>query len=161
MPAAAGTGYNLAVTARRAREDEWERVKELRLRALRDEPSAFHSRYEDEVAEPDEGWRAWLGRDPIYVAGDYDAICGAYVREDGEAQLIAMYVLPEARRRGLGRALIAAVEDWARDQRHARVFLNVMDGNDAARALYESCGYRSTGIRRADDPRSLEFAKTL
>jgi GNAT superfamily N-acetyltransferase len=149
------------MTARRALPDDWERVKELRLRALREEPNAFHSRYEDEVEETDEEWRDWLGRTAVFVAGDYEAICGAYVREDGCAQLIAMYVLPDARGRGLGRALVAAVEDWARREGHPRVFLNVMDGNDAARALYESCGYRSTGVRRSDDPRSLEHAKTL
>lgn len=147
--------------ARRARPDEWGRIKALRLRALREEPNAFHSRYEDAVEQSDDEWRDWLGRAKLFVAGDYDAICGAYVRDDGEAQLIAMYVVPEARGRGLGRALVAAVEDWARAQGHARVFLNVMDGNAAARALYDSCGYESTGERRPDDPRSLEFAKTL
>jgi GNAT superfamily N-acetyltransferase len=148
------------MTARRARPEEWERVKELRLRALREEPTFFRARYEDEVAEPDEEWQAWVEKDPVFVAGECEAICAAYLRDDGDAQLIAMYVPPETRGRGYGRALVDAVETWARDEGHARVRLNVLETNEAARTLYESCGYVMTG-RLEDDPNALVLAKTL
>ena len=154
-------GQDYSGIARRAAPDDWERVRDLRLRALRDEPDAFHARYEDEAEEPDEEWWNWIERAPIFVAGDYEGICGAFVRDDGDAQLIAMYVLPEARGRGHGRALVAAVEEWAGGEGIERVTLYVMEPNAHARRLYESCGYEPTGERREDDPRSVLFARTL
>jgi RimJ/RimL family protein N-acetyltransferase len=51
------------------------------------------------------------------------------------------------RRRGVGRALMAAAEDWARSVGILKVELHVFPGNSAAIALYESLGYRREGLR--------------
>ncbi|HVV50990.1 MAG TPA: GNAT family N-acetyltransferase, partial [Polyangia bacterium] len=47
-----------------------------------------------------------------------------------------------ARRRGLGRRLVAAAADWARAQRAVEVVLTTWAGNAAADAFYERLGYR-------------------
>lgn len=52
-----------------------------------------------------------------------------------------MAVLPAARGRGVGRALMLAVEDEARRRGACKVTLEVLSGNTAARALYASLGY--------------------
>jgi GNAT superfamily N-acetyltransferase len=57
------------------------------------------------------------------------------------AGLTAMEVDPEYRRRGLGSSLIAAVAEWAWKQGARSVYLQVGEGNDAARKLYESAGF--------------------
>jgi len=50
-------------------------------------------------------------------------------------------VLPAARRRGVGRALLAAVEARARARGCCKITLEVLDRNDPARALYASVGF--------------------
>jgi GNAT superfamily N-acetyltransferase len=53
-----------------------------------------------------------------------------------------LVVTPEARGRGIGRALMKAVERYAYEQGYARLLLNVVDSNLAARHLYASQGFR-------------------
>jgi GNAT superfamily N-acetyltransferase len=43
--------------------------------------------------------------------------------------------------RGAGRALLAAGEEWAREQGYRLITLNVFEGNARARALYTRIGY--------------------
>ena len=42
---------------------------------------------------------------------------------------------------GVGRALMAHAERWARERGHARITLSVFEGNTRARALYERTGF--------------------
>ncbi len=51
-------------------------------------------------------------------------------------------VAPEAEGRGVGRALMAAAEDWARGRGYRLLSLHVFEGNVRARALYERLGYQ-------------------
>ncbi|CAN0065876.1 unnamed protein product [Phaeothamnion confervicola] len=55
-------------------------------------------------------------------------------------------VLPEARRRGLARRLLAAAEEHARRRGAARCRLDVLVGNSAARQLYLSAGYEEEAV---------------
>jgi ribosomal protein S18 acetylase RimI-like enzyme len=58
------------------------------------------------------------------------------------AHVEAIAVTPEAERRGVARALMDAIETWARRRGYTWVTLNVFDGNTRARALYDSLGYQ-------------------
>jgi len=71
---------------------------------------------------------------------------------DGVATGIAAYdadwvgfrgieVEPSARRRGLGLAVMAALLDWGAAQGATTAYLQVLDGNDPALALYEGLGF--------------------
>lgn len=51
-----------------------------------------------------------------------------------------IYVLPEARRKGIAKALFVAVEDWARQMKAVRLDLHVWDFNRDALALYHAMG---------------------
>lgn len=64
-----------------------------------------------------------------------------------EAELGDMAVLPEMRRRGLGRWLLdgALAEAARRGAKH--VFLEVRQSNAAARSLYERAGFEAAGTR--------------
>jgi ribosomal protein S18 acetylase RimI-like enzyme len=62
-----------------------------------------------------------------------------------------LYVLPEGRRLGLGRALVEAALEAARERGCVRIELDVDEDNEPALALYQSCGFRldSKGPSRA------------
>ena len=65
----------------------------------------------------------------------------------GEAELITIAVDPSARRRGLGRALLAAFEARARVLAAETAFLEVAEDNAAALGLYRATGWTETGRR--------------
>jgi len=52
------------------------------------------------------------------------------------------------RRRGIGTALMAAAEDWARSARIGKLELHVFPYNEPALRLYEKLGYEREGLRR-------------
>jgi putative acetyltransferase len=49
---------------------------------------------------------------------------------------------------GVGRALMATAEEWARENGIRKIFLGVFTKNDRARALYDRLGYEVEGIER-------------
>ena len=61
-------------------------------------------------------------------------------------------VAPAARGRGVGRALLAAAERWAREQGYRMLTLNVFLKNEKARALYEDLGYEAETVRHVKNP---------
>lgn len=67
---------------------------------------------------------------------------------DDEAEVLTLAVLPDARRRGRGLALMHAALATCRDRGVSDVFLEVAADNDAARALYQSLGMIESGRRR-------------
>ena len=52
------------------------------------------------------------------------------------------------RRSGIGTALMAAAEDWARSAHVRKLELHVFPYNEAAIRLYEKLGYEREGLRR-------------
>jgi ribosomal protein S18 acetylase RimI-like enzyme len=145
------------VRIERLRETDWERLRAIRLSALRSDSSAFGTTYAQCSPWPESRWREQLrvlttfvamdgGRDVAMVRGvEHESVAtGVY--------LISMWVAPESRRRGLGRSLITAVCDWARSIDRLDVFLDVREHNIPAIALYEANGFRPTGRRTPEPP---------
>lgn len=66
----------------------------------------------------------------------------------GEAEILTLAVLPSARGRGLGRALMQAAADHAVTLGAANLFLEVGSENPAALALYTSLGFQRVGARK-------------
>ena len=73
---------------------------------------------------------------------------GVLMLGPGEAQLLNLSVVPEARRQGLGRALLAQFIADAQGLSAEQFFLEVRAGNVEAIALYEAAGF-SPVARRA------------
>jgi ribosomal protein S18 acetylase RimI-like enzyme len=148
---------------RRIEPEEWEQLRAIRLNALADAPEAFGSTLEREREYADDVWREWArdGADGAtelcLVASEGDALVGMAVGfvEEGRdhAHLVAMWVAPDVRRRGIGRRLVSEVVAWARARGLAAVKLDVTVDNDAARRLYEACGFRLTGKTGPFGPR--------
>lgn len=133
--------------------DDWPTWRELRLAALAEAPYAFGTRLVDWQGDGDqaERWRAWLG-----IPGSFHVVAmldgrpvgmasGLPTGEDGVVELMAMWVSPTVRGRGVGDRLVGAVERWARNAGAEVVRLAVAQGNEAAAALYQRHGFDRTG----------------
>lgn len=70
----------------------------------------------------------------------------AYLPFDAELQSIS--VLPESRRQGLARGLLAWLSDHARRRGAEKLLLEVRESNLAARRLYARAGFAVDGQRR-------------
>ena len=77
-----------------------------------------------------------------------------------DAHLEELYVVPERRGLGLGRALLEAAMDHARERGAARIDLNTSEDDVAAQALYASAGFTNRE-RAADGPTMLYYEREL
>ena len=66
-------------------------------------------------------------------------------RGDGVWYLGLLTVRPDVQDRGLGRALLAAAESYARERGGRRITMTVLSGRDVLMGWYERRGYRKTG----------------
>jgi tRNA threonylcarbamoyladenosine biosynthesis protein TsaB len=66
----------------------------------------------------------------------------------GEAEILTLAVAPEARGKGLGRALLNAAIAEARRRGAGAIFLEVGTDNPAALALYAALGFANVGSRK-------------
>ena len=146
------------VVVRRVRPDEVAEFKAIRLRALADTPDAFGQTLAQAEAMPESLWlervaRGAAGAESVLLVAvdrttdEWLGMTGSYF-EDGQpeiANVVSVWVAPEARRRGVGRRLQAAAQAWAvfRGAREQRLW--VTDTNEAARALYLAEGFTLTG----------------
>ena len=173
---------------RAVREDEWPAVRELRLASLRDEaaPIAFLDTYEQAAERPDGFWQdrarnaavgeaarqfvavgpdgRWAGSVVALVeeAGTEDFF-GRPVRER-QAQIVGVYVRPEARGIGVTEALFEAAVEWARGLAGLeRVRLHVHEDNARAAAFYRKFGFVPTGeaVPNPGDPSKQDLEMVL
>lgn len=87
--------------------------------------------------------------DGVYLVG-YRAgvpVCGGGIKRlpDGTCEIKRMYVVPAARRSGVARQLLAALEDAARGLGYRIVRLDTGIRQPHAQAFYEASGYRRVG----------------
>lgn len=132
----------------------------LRLDGLERHPEAFGASWEDEAARQLAWFAERLEANAVFGAWEAGALAGTAgllvpttpkLRHKGT--LWGMYVRPDARRSGLGAALLAAVLDHARGAVE-EVGLTVGAANAAARRLYEAAGFTAYGV----EPRALKVA---
>lgn len=148
----------MAPRIRRARREDWERLRDLRLLALRTDPLAFGSRFADELAFPPSRWieradhganssnaSTWVAEPP---RGE---LLGLVVvsRIEATDHLFSMWVAPEVRGEGIGGCLLDRAVGWARGAHgNPPIFLDVNPKQTAAVRLYRSRGFRPTGRQR-------------
>ena len=153
---------------RRARADEWEALREIRLAALADSPHAFGSTLAEERDADEARWRGWItgegwvGAVATFVADGAGPLLGmatGFQPDDRPTVgwLFAMWVRPERRGEGIGRQLVAAVEEWAASLDIDQLLLHVTEGNDGAVRFYASCGFVGT----SDAPEPLREGSDL
>jgi GNAT superfamily N-acetyltransferase len=156
------------VRVRRVLASEGDRLRALRLEALQDPAAgiAFLETHDSAAARPGSFWderaagaalspsaaqfvaelgSAWIGTVTILVPEPAIPDYFGRVREPGTALLVAVYVAPEHRRRGVLDRLIDAGAGWAQAQGCGILFLDVHEDNARARAAYARLGFVPTG----------------
>jgi ribosomal protein S18 acetylase RimI-like enzyme len=134
-------------TLRATNENDWKDLKEIRLAALLDSPTAFAVSHATAAAYSDAEWRerASPARQPRYVLAWHDlkpvGMVGDAFDADGIYTLIAMWVAPMARGAGIAERLVAAVQARARAAGQGCVQLSVVPDNRAAVRLYRKMGF--------------------
>lgn len=119
---------------------------DLELLSQREPGAGLAADYLERVAEGNFFFVAAIGDE---VAG----YVGLDTAEDNELrpEMRTLYVYPEFRRQGLGKALSRAVEDIAAEQGFDEVNLGVDPENPAAIPMYISLDYTPTGDHRTVD----------
>jgi ribosomal protein S18 acetylase RimI-like enzyme len=147
----------VSMLVRRLTGDDLDALWMIRLQALRDSPKAFGSTYEETVARGKESFRQRLGQgNDMFYLGAFDGpligIVG-FFREEGiknrhKGYVVSMYVLPERRGQGVGKALVQ--ELVARAKQIAgleQLLLAVVTTNRTASQLYRSLGFEVYGTQ--------------
>ncbi|HEV8401822.1 MAG TPA: GNAT family N-acetyltransferase [Candidatus Limnocylindrales bacterium] len=139
---------------RRVRPDDWQALRDVRLRALASDPDAFGGTLAEGLARPDEDWqvRAASTETVTFVAEATDGFVGMgsvgpAPDRPGIAAIYGMWVAPETRGQGIGGALMDSLEGWAREAGYGDIGLGVTTTNAAAIRLYEARGYTDIGER--------------
>ena len=96
--------------------------------------------YNDPVAD----FRFAMGKPGSDILVSEDITGSVMVGHDGHrGWLYYVAVAPSERRRGLGRALVAAAEEWLRQRGVPKVHLMVRETNQAVASFYQRLGYDS------------------
>lgn len=144
------------IEIRPLRPELWETHKRLRLAALADAPYAFTTQLADVAARPDQEWQAVTARraaDPdgvtffAYVAGAPCAMAACLVSELG-AEMLAVWVAPAQRHRGVAQALVTYAAAWARGRGASTLIVGVYADNAPAITFYQRAGFQLTGAER-------------
>ncbi len=111
--------------------------------------AAIHARCFDDTPRPWSGdeFAALLALETTLLAARVGGFALGRVAGP-ETELMTLAVLPEMRRQGLARTLLADFEAEARMRGAEEAFLEVAETNAVARALYGGAGYVSAGFRR-------------
>ncbi|KMO98366.1 GNAT family N-acetyltransferase [Streptomyces roseus] len=175
---------------RAVRADEWEKVKELRIAALKDPaaPVAFLETLDQAESRTDEFWQdrakrashgrnarqfvaeapdgEWVGSVTVLVEEGGIPDFFEWVVEQTQGHLVGVFVRPEQRGTGLTERLFAAALEWAwslEGPALERVRLFVHEDNPRAAAFYQRFGFRASGhvVPVPADPASKEFEYVL
>lgn len=137
----------------------WAEFRALRLQALRDDPTAFGSSYEESLDEPEAFWRGRLEDaqrkvENITLFAEIDGrlvgMLGAFrrfrIKTKHVATVFGVYVDPAARGQGVARQLMQALlDEIALKPEIVKLELTVNTENPAALALYRHFGFAIIG----------------
>lgn len=158
------------IDCRRLDPERAQEFAALRLRGLNEHPADFGEDATEFAATSVEAHRQRLAPRPenavvfgAFVGGELVGIGGLYRRADRQkvrhrAELFGMYVEPEARRRGVGQALLGALIQYGQGMDEMKILgLGVVATNAPAERLYKRMGFVTWGV----ESRALLVGRTF
>jgi RimJ/RimL family protein N-acetyltransferase len=141
-----------ALSTRRLTPDDWREWREIRLEALKKNPEAFTSSYEEEAGKPDDFFKLRL--EDSYVVGAFDktmlvGVMGfstfPQLKKKHRGFFWGVYVQDAYRKHGAGQSLITQALAYAQGKA-ALIECGVLIANAAAKKLYERNGFEQSAI---------------
>ena len=134
-------------------------VRRARIEEIRPLAGEYKREQESDFGEPTDpplpqGGIFWLASDPDGTTLGYAA---GTLRQSG-CTIGPVFTRSTARRRGVGEALLRAIQDWAGDTRVPVVEISVAEANHAGRAFLESLGYEPRRVLMSLTPAAPRIA---
>ena len=101
------------------------------------------SQYKEEFSSPTRHFVVALDDEQNIIG-----YAGVFAPGGAEADVLTVGVVPSHRGKGIAKALIALITDWAKAQGSTAMMLEVKTDNTDAIGLYESLGYSKLNIRK-------------
>ena len=101
------------------------------------------SQYKEEFSSPTRHFVVALDE-----AQNMVGYAGVFAPGGAEADILTVGVVPLHRGKGIAKALMALITDWAKAQGSTAMMLEVKTDNTDAIGLYESLGYSKLNIRK-------------
>lgn len=101
------------------------------------------SQYKEEFSSPTRHFVVALDAEQSIIG-----YAGVFAPGAAEADILTVGVVPEHRGKGVAKALIALITDWAKEQGTTAMMLEVKTDNTDAIGLYDSLGYSILNTRK-------------
>ena len=101
------------------------------------------SQYKEEFSSPTRYFVVALNEQQSIIG-----YAGVFAPGQAEADVLTVGVVPEYRGKGIAKALMALLTDWANAQGSTAMMLEVKTDNHEAIRLYESLGYLKLNVRK-------------
>ncbi len=130
---------------------KWKDYRDLRLEALKKEPTVFGSSYNEEKDRTEEEWKKRTGDVLFALSEDTPVGMVVYIYENKIkakhiANIFGLYVSEKYRGMGIGKKLIDSVLEKIKENNAiSKIKLTVNSEQKAALKLYESCGFKVVG----------------
>ncbi|MEG0489306.1 MAG: GNAT family N-acetyltransferase [Acinetobacter sp.] len=128
-------------------EEDWEILKTVRLESLLDSPDVFSATYDTAEKYSESQWRDRASHKTQYqyilaIEGDRTVgMIGGTQNPALEFNVVAMWVNPEFRGKGIADLLISAIKNLAISKGHHRMVLSVSPHNLRAVSFYSRHGF--------------------
>ncbi len=141
----------MEIKIKKLNKNRWKDYRDLRLEALKKEPTAFGSSYDEEKNLSGEEWKKRIKN--VLFALSKDKLIGmiVYIRENKiktkhTANIFGVYVAREYRGYWVGKKLIDSVLVRTRKSKGVlKIKLTVNPKQKAALKLYQNCGFKIVG----------------
>jgi ribosomal protein S18 acetylase RimI-like enzyme len=144
--------------------NRWSELRDLRLEALRTEPTAFGSSVEEEEIFTEEIWRERTRHALVALSDDKPIGTVTYILNNRPktghiAHIYGFYVTPSFRGQGIGRTLLETTLRNIQDERKDVIKVQLMANKkqEAAVALYKKLGFLIVGELRKELKVGNEF----
>ena len=95
-----------------------------------------------QVKYTDDIWQNSVGNEfhiVVEIEGEVEGFCHAKVREDGNGEIVGLYLTPKAQGKKIGREIVEQAFDFLKQFNPSKIVLN---GTKTAKPFYEKMGFK-------------------